>query len=339
MYFNFFCIVIISLFCKYFFFPNPHPLLDLIGDLSNQEKSSIQSTYFSFYQSQVNLTLKDYKLLASHNSFNTRSQNYGFFGQDLRLYQLGIPIIWAQQHYSLSEQLDMGIRMLQLDPHCYASKLVLCHSGYMIPKFDKILSFLEPFTGTLEFNSNSLGCTLWDTPLEKALNEINNWIETHPKDFLIIYWNDSPFWTWHHSSKINDLIESTLNSLVIRPKDYPNPLEVPIQKFLDNDHRVLIMSENGYGAHGEQWIFRPLHSPQWPVNCINNFSRYSSQINSSSFTIFSSESQLVPFIYDGPKECGLVLPMNFPILWKQVNVVKVDQVSWKLMEEFMKFLR
>lgn len=51
--------------------------------------------------------------------------------------------VWAQQWFSMTDQLRMGVRHLMLDPVYFWDKMRLCHCGTTFKWFDDVLHFIE----------------------------------------------------------------------------------------------------------------------------------------------------------------------------------------------------
>ena len=51
--------------------------------------------------------------------------------------------VWAQQWFSMTDQLQMGVRHLMLDPIYFWGKMRLCHCGTTFKWFDDVLQFIE----------------------------------------------------------------------------------------------------------------------------------------------------------------------------------------------------
>jgi hypothetical protein len=52
-------------------------------------------------------------------------------------------LVWAQQYWTMTDQLRMGVRQLMIDPVWFADEMRMCHCGTSFPWFDKVLAYLE----------------------------------------------------------------------------------------------------------------------------------------------------------------------------------------------------
>ena len=51
--------------------------------------------------------------------------------------------VWAQQYFSMTDQLNMGSRYFMLDPVYFWGAMRLCHCGTTFKWFNKVIDFLE----------------------------------------------------------------------------------------------------------------------------------------------------------------------------------------------------
>ena len=51
--------------------------------------------------------------------------------------------VWAQQYFTMTDQLDMGVRYLMLDPVYFWGAMRLCHCGTTFKWVDKLIDYLE----------------------------------------------------------------------------------------------------------------------------------------------------------------------------------------------------
>lgn len=110
--------------------------------------------------------LREQQIVHTHNTFNSSSYFSTLTNQD------------ANQVYSITDQLDMDVRFLELDLHWVPSPfgnaatggnwVTLCHGN----------SAYVPGV--------HLGCT-WDRPLQDGLSEISTWLDQHPGEFVYLY--------------------------------------------------------------------------------------------------------------------------------------------------------
>ncbi len=105
--------------------------------------------------------LNEATFIGTHNSYNARA------------YQNTTPrYMDPNQIISITEQLDQGIRSVELDVHWttalqgkhLAHELLLCHA-----------------------RGNHTGCSIYDRPLIEALTEMRYWLLAHPHEVILVY--------------------------------------------------------------------------------------------------------------------------------------------------------
>jgi len=97
---------------------------------------------------QKDLPINQISLLAPHNSFNNKKDGY----------------LFPNQIYSITDQFEMGARMVDLDVHWFAGQLRLCHGS-----------------------NKHLLCSPFDRPYFNGIEEINLWLrKKENKDEVII---------------------------------------------------------------------------------------------------------------------------------------------------------
>jgi hypothetical protein len=110
------------------------------------------------YQLGNSLPLVQAQWLGTHNSFNSPADGLTLSHED------------SNQQLTLSQQLDIDIRALELDTHWNGKHVIVCHG--------------QPAS---ELN---LGCT-WEPPLTKVLPEIDTWLVDHPTQVILLYLDDN----------------------------------------------------------------------------------------------------------------------------------------------------
>lgn len=106
----------------------------------------------------INAPLTEATFIGTHNSYNAKSYEIPF-----------IRYIDPNQLLSIYDQLEQGIRSIELDTHWtftqYASHdILLCHG-----------------------KANHLGCSPFDRPLNEGLIELRDWLKAHPHEIVLLY--------------------------------------------------------------------------------------------------------------------------------------------------------
>lgn len=109
------------------------------------------------------------------------------------------------QLFSLTDQLHMGVRFIELDVHWFDNDLRIAHCGGfssklldgLIDAFNKIAKMLG---SDIQWDSSTIGCkpSLSSIPakeqrsLKEALKEIADWLHApeHKDEFLMIFFDD-----------------------------------------------------------------------------------------------------------------------------------------------------
>ena len=160
--------------------------------------------------------------VGTHNSFNTISNT-----------PPSLSNTDSNQHLSLVDQLDIGIRGLEIDVHWMLNRVVVCHG-------------LDPS----QLNG---GCST-ERDLAAELQPVVEWVDAHPDDVLLLYLEDNIKDSVGYATAAQ-AIDATLGSRVFRPDGGgcpPLPLSLSRQAVRDHGNSVVIMS--GCDASGgETW--------------------------------------------------------------------------------------
>ena len=132
----------------------------------------------------VNSPMINNNILGSHNTYNSE------------VYRNAFRYIDPQQKHSIYDQLRIGARFIELDAHWTAhthgapwnwgTDLLLCHSG------------IGKSMGDLH-----VGCSLTDRFVKDGVQEVGNWLNEHPEEVVILYFEDHT--DGHHQELLNIL--------------------------------------------------------------------------------------------------------------------------------------
>ena len=164
--------------------------------------------------------------VGTHNSFNTIANS-----------PPSLSNTDSNQHISLVDQLDIGIRGIEIDVHWMLNRVVVCHA--------------RPPS---ELN---VGCTT-ERDLEAELQPIAKWVEAHPGDVLLLYLEDNiQDSTGAGYAAAAQAIDATIGDHVFKPgagESCPAlPLTASRQDVLDAGKQVVIMSGCDASATGGAW--------------------------------------------------------------------------------------
>lgn len=76
--------------------------------------------------------------------------------------------VWAQQYFSMTDQLNLGSRYLMLDPVYFWGAMRLCHCGTNFKWVDKVIDFIEKvklqFQSTVDWETVRKFCRIHVPP-------------------------------------------------------------------------------------------------------------------------------------------------------------------------------
>lgn len=180
----------------------------------------------------------------THNSFNNEALSPTLADID------------PNQTYSITDQLRMGIRVIELDvhwaPHPQGDPLngfnavVLCH-GEPIPIGALILHF---------------GCTV-DRLLRDGLQEVRAWLDAHPDEVIMIYLentlDDNPIAHDRAAADLSDVLGDITYKAT--PPCSPLPMQVSRNQIRASGARVLLTGNCGVGSAWGSLVFE--RGPLW----------------------------------------------------------------------------
>ena len=169
-------------------------------------------------------------LPGTHNSAINLADGYGVedhvFEGYLRYFawfEKGMTVHTNDQLFSLTDQLNMGVRFIELDIHWFDGNLHIAHCGGfksklldgMIAVFNDIAKILG--TG-IEWDSETIGCkpSLSSIPakeqrlVEDALRELATWLHApeHAGEFLMVFFDDEiNLMKWKKVGKLLDCLK------------------------------------------------------------------------------------------------------------------------------------
>jgi hypothetical protein len=288
---------------------------------------------------QQNLTFDLIQTLGTHNSFNNKADGYGtgdfILGIILEALSGGKwEFVWAQQWFTMTDQLRMGVRHLMLDPVYFWGKMRLCHCGTTFKWIDDVIDFIEKVLHiTIDFDSDDLGCLPHDRTLVAGLQEIYDWVVApgNEEEIVMVLINDERNSSdWGHIHLIQEPVPQIFGDLLFTPEDkkslfldqWPTPTEL-----LKLGKRVIVSCTS---RCNDSHIFLDMHVPDWDHDTMKYFTAAPEcgGYSASQFYLVGGESQVVGPIYNGPEAEGLVIRENLPYLMQcPVTVSEMDLIS------------
>lgn len=106
----------------------------------------------------LNAPLNEATFIGTHNSYNAKAYQIAF-----------VRYVDPNQWLSLYNQLEMGVRSIELDAHWtykknFSKDILLCHGL-----------------------SNHVGCGPFDREFEDGLKEVRDWLKNNPNEVIIVY--------------------------------------------------------------------------------------------------------------------------------------------------------
>jgi len=255
----------------------------------------------------------------THNSYNSRASGYK---------------LAPNQHYTITEQLDLGVRALELDLHRISAlnpPTRVCHGSQDTYDSCKSSNFVScGVVGIVDYGA-STGCFSDAQTWPDFLGEIAAWTSTHPNDFVTI-WLESTGTI--PASEINNAITAAFPTGVFTPGDLTSFGSYPTHEdLIAGNYRVFFAQKtetwNGVYVHDiDEW-------PGYPAKKIKYFQ--SSTCTSSNagpthpdpvqFGVFYGDESALLGIIDGPSDVGIVDETNAPQLFDCGYSAAFDLVS------------
>src|SRR5438270_2076169 len=202
----------------------------------------------------ANAPLAEEQLPHTHNSFNASSYTLGSTSY--------YPTLTNQdpnQVYSLTDQLRMDVRAIEIDVHWWPSPYGNASTG------GKWVTMCHGDSSQVQ--GVHVGCT-WDRPFQDGLAELKAWLVAHPDQFILLYLENQlddqngPNPQAHQIAA--QLIAQGLGSLVYQPPAgqpcAPMPTGTSRAQLAQGGRQVLIVGNCGPGAWGS-WVHK--RRPHW----------------------------------------------------------------------------
>jgi hypothetical protein len=219
--------------------------------------------------------LSEATVLMTHNSYN--SSHYANLGS----------YIDPNHLHSITEQLDMGVRLLELDTHWFSGELIACH-------------------GT----SDHTGCSEFDGRIDERFGEINTWLRRpeHNDQVVFIYIEDH---VDDHYVELSEILDKYLGDKIYQTNycGQPFPLSTSKADILNSGKQVVIYGGGGCtNAQGTSWenynfgrLFQTDNSELSAApDCRNN--SFSPEVLTTRFTrVYEDSTTLSDWFGDPPK--------------------------------------
>ncbi|ETO63129.1 hypothetical protein F444_19096 [Phytophthora nicotianae P1976] len=240
---------------------------------------------------------------------------FSWFKKDMKVHT-------NDQLFSLTDQLHMGVRFIELDVHWFDGDLHIAHCGGfksklldgMIEVFNEIAKLMG--TG-IEWDSETIGCkpslssipSNEQRPLKEALRELSTWLHApeHKDEFLMVFFDDETnLMRWKKVGKLLDYLKEYFpEEEILQPIELAYGTKWPtIEELLRVGKRIVFMSGVDYFTYGEELLFvkdtvcnwqePPLPLAPFPA-CRFNESKTNIGIPDENFTIFRPETSEIEY--------------------------------------------
>eukprot|EP00736_Rhodelphis_marinus_P008666 Rmarinus@m.1377 len=118
----------------------------------------------------------------THNSAITQMDGYGwrqdYYTRKLKLLKHSWEVKISNQFLSLTDQLRMGVRQIEIDVHWVSGRLRVCHAGGVhLDQLNHLIRRIAKIVGTkIDWDSETLGCTTSARSFAAALSELNEFL-------------------------------------------------------------------------------------------------------------------------------------------------------------------
>lgn len=188
----------------------------------------------------------------THNSFNASAFTVGSTS-----YYPTLTNSDPNQVYSITDQLRMDVRAIEIDLHWVPSPYAAANGR--TDTGGKWVTMCHGNNGTV--TGVHVGCT-WDRPFEDGLAEVRGWLDAHPDQVILLYLeNQLTDETGANNPQAHDIaasiISDKLGTKVYRPRTAgctDMPLGVSRQDIRNAGAQVLIVGNCGAGGAWTTWV-------------------------------------------------------------------------------------
>ena len=263
---------------------------------------------------QIDIPVNYVQVLGSHNSQNNRASGHGNF--DGCHWPLRADDVWcislANQEFSFTDQLNMGVRSLEIDLWECFGKIRMSHCSEWM----------------------KLGCSPWDKEFAEGLKEISDWTRKskNRNEIIEIYLDDKT--TEEATWTINNAIKQYFGDKVLTPADLKLKFSdkwPTIREMRQIQKTVIFIDENnnhsGHYLHEHfwtEWLTVNSFSPQ-----LNNCSAVGGN-NKETVRIYGDSTVYGPF-WNGIKQQGTIMDFKKYLLCG-VSFLNADHINSELMK-------
>lgn len=215
-------------------------------------------------------------LPGSHNSAIDMANGYGIddivYTDVLKYLDSSWFLRSNNQYFSLTDQLNFGVRFIELDTHWVLKELRIAHCGGLhvsvVDDFLRLVDWIQKKLGLhiLDWDTETVGCdpSLSSIPADKqrslqsAFAEVSNWLSINQNDFLMIFFDDQKDLKWWGRVEILvSFVKEYFGNRLYTIEDYTsNNNSFPtMAQMITSGKQILLMSGTDYGERMKPYIF------------------------------------------------------------------------------------
>nr|AIG55694.1 secreted protein [Thraustotheca clavata] len=185
------------------------------------------------------------------------------------------------QLFSMTDQLRMGTRFIEMDVHWVDDELRIAHcGGFDSSALDDFVSWINAVAKLLgmeiQWDSETVGCkpslssipAHQQRPVVHALEEVAAWVHApeNQGEFLLIYFDDqSNLLKWHKVKLLLDYIKKHFDlAEILKPSDVKNLDHWPtFETLIASGKKVAFLSVSNYSPVGDEILFHKHDLCSW----------------------------------------------------------------------------
>lgn len=226
-----------------------------------------------------------YGMPSTHNSAITEADGFGiekyfisslYGGQDLNQGDdVGEGVC---QHLSLTDQMRMGVRHVEVDIWWgpVEKDVVVCHSPIPLYPVGNVSRTAEAANISLEWNPAKMSCMGTKRQFAEVLKEIRDFMELpeNAQDIFVIYYDTKFYLSPEQVTQANNEMLEIFGSSIWTPKD-GNPLQVKVKDMLAAGKRIIFENQKecwSTPSSGDSLVFYPaLWTHQFSADALVEF--------------------------------------------------------------------
>ncbi len=225
------------------------------------------------YQRQLQLTDKMvfFEMPATHNSAITEADGYGiekYFISALfdgRNFDQGDDVgEGVCQYLSLTDQLRMGVRHLEVDIWWgpLEKEVQVCHSPVPLYPVGNITRTAEEKGIDLQWDPKYLSCLGTKRSLTEVLTEVKDWMSLpeNSQEIIMIYYDTKFYLSPEQVEQANTIMKNIFGEWIYKAQDGNPLLKYTIQDFLQSGKRIMFENQKECWTNStssEQIVFYP----------------------------------------------------------------------------------